>query len=178
MQNRAITGVDFEKTIISEEWKRKEIKPKMIWDVEGRNIIEKIKNVNFDPTNFNLSKLSQVSKSDFCHVDDESIRFEVKKYKYNKLNDWTLYSEPFFKIASKDSADNINKDDYNRFVRGFVEKRKDIIDYVLDNISKGITGVYCVDTFIPIDKLEFKTVVLEGWKGYNRISIMFRVKQN
>ena len=85
MQNRAITGFDFEKTITSEGWERKEIKPKMNWDVKGRNIIEKIRNANFDPFNFNLSKSSQVSKSDFSGIDDESARFEVKKYKHNKL---------------------------------------------------------------------------------------------
>jgi hypothetical protein len=178
MQNRAITGFDFEKTIISEGWERKEIKPKMNWDVRGRNIIEKIRNANFDPFNFNLSKSSQVSKSDFSRIDDESARFEVKKYKHNKLYNWTLYSEPFFKIASRDTASKIDKDVYNKFVRDFVEKRKDIIDYVLDNISKGIIGVYCIDTFIPIDNLEFKVEVLEGWKGYNRITIMFKIKES
>ena len=176
MQTRAITGIDFENTIVKEGWIRKEVKPKMIWGVEGNNIIQKMENVEFNVEKFNLSERSQIFKSDFCNIENETLRFEIKKYSKDKLNKWTLYSEPFFKISNRETAQKIDKDIYNRFVSDFVEKRKDIINHVLDNISKGIIGVYCKDGLIPIDDLEFKIEVLEGWKGYNRISVMFKIK--
>ena len=47
MQTRAISGVDFENTLISNQWKKNEIKPKMIWDVDGKNIFDKIEHWRF-----------------------------------------------------------------------------------------------------------------------------------
>jgi hypothetical protein len=176
MQQRAVTGFDFENSLISEQWSKKEIKPKMIWDVPGRNIFDKMKNVNYDVTKFNLSDNSILSKSDFISTDGNHIKFEVKKYYKKQLSKWTLYSEPFFKVADKKQAAKIDRDTYNNFVSDFILKRQDIIQKVLTNITKGNIGIRCLDGLILQDELEYKVVVMKGWKDYNRISIMCRLK--
>ena len=177
MQTRAIAGVDFENTLITEQWHKSEVKPKMIWNVSGNNVFEKIKNVGYDVTKFNLSKDSIVSKSDFVFHSDDTIRFEVKKYPKQKLKKWTMYSEPFFKVSDEVNASKVNVDEYNKFVDDFMEKRGDIVDYVLNSIGEGIIGIRCLDGFIHQDKLEYKAEVLKGWRGYKRITIMFRIKE-
>ena len=177
MQTRAISGVDFENTLISDQWKKSEIKPKMIWDVVGKNIFDKMKNVNYDVTKFNLSDKSVLSKSDFISTDGNNIKFEVKKYVKKHFNKWTLYSEPFFKVADKKQESIIDRDTYNRFVSDFVSKRQDIIQKVLTNITKGNIGIRCLDGLILQDELEYKVEVLKGWREYNRISIMCRIKK-
>lgn len=176
MQTRAITGVDFENTLISEEWGKKEIKPKMIWDVVGKNIFDKMKNINYDVNQFNLSENSIISKSDFIHRTDETKKFEVKKYRVEQFNEWTLYSEPFFKVASVDQASKIDREIYNKFVHDFVNKRQDIIDRVLNEIHQGNMGIRCLDGFILQNNIEYKIEVKKGWREYNRITVMCRIK--
>ena len=65
----------------------------------------------------------------------------------------------------------------NKFVDDFYTKRKDIINKVLDNISKNILGTRLVDEFIPQNNIEYRVEVVKGWGGYNRITIQFRVKE-
>lgn len=177
MQTRATTGVDFEQSLITEQWLKSEIKPKMIWDVNGVNVFDKMKNVGYDVTKFNLSDKSIISKSDFVFVTDPTLRFEVKKYPKSKLKKWTMYSEPFFKVSTNDAANIVDINDYNKFVDEFVDKRKDIITNVINSIGEGIIGVRCLDGFIQQHELEYKIEVLKGWKGYKRITIMFRIKE-
>ena len=176
MQTRATTGVDFEQSLITEQWLKSEIKPKMIWDVNGVNVFDKMKNVGYDVTKFNLSDKSIISKSDFVFFTDPTLRFEVKKYPKSKLKKWTMYSEPFFKVSSNDAANIVDINDYNKFVDEFVDKRKDIITNVINSIGEGIIGVRCLDGFIQQHELEYKIEVLKGWKGYKRITVMFKIK--
>jgi hypothetical protein len=89
---------------------------------------------------------------------------------------WTLYSEPFFKVSTREGAEQIDTETYNKFVNDFYTKRKDIINKVLDNISKNILGVRLVDEFIPQNNIEYRVEVVRGWGRYNRITIQFRVK--
>ena len=177
MQTRAITGVDFERSLVTEQWVKSEIRPKMVWEVTGRNVFDKIKNVGYDVGKFNLSEKSVISKSDFAFVNDPTLRFEVKKYTKDKLQRWTMYSEPFFKVSTNKEADTVDINVYNKFVDEFVGKRKDIITKVLNSIGDGILGIRCMDGFIQQHKLEFKVQVRKGWKGYKRITIMFRIKE-
>ena len=176
MQTRATTGTDFEKQIESRQWKRNERKPKMIWDVLGNNVFDKIKNVDYDVTRFNLRGDSILSKHDFVFHNDSSLTFEVKRYEMKKLKRWTLYSEPFFKVCNNYDKERVDINLYNKFVDDFFNNRKDIINRVLDNISKDSLGVRCIDGFITQHKLEYKVEVVNGWGGYNRITILFRIK--
>ena len=43
---------------------------------------------------------------------------------------------------------------------------------------RGVEGIVLVDGYVPMEKLEFRTVVTENdWKGYSRIQIQFRIKK-
>ena len=176
MQRRAVTGTQFEKDIETKLWVRRERKPKMIWDVHGKNVFDKIKNANYDVNKFNLSEESILSKYDFVYYNNDTLTFEVKRYKTSKLRTWTLYSEPFFKVATHSGKGCIDKIQYNQFVKDFYNERKDIINKVLYDISNNTLGVRCLDGFIPQHKLEYKVEIVKGWGGYDRITILFRIK--
>lgn len=177
MQNRVITGKDFEKSLENPIWVRKEIKPKLMWDVEGKNIITKIKNISFNVMKFNLHPNSIIHKSDFMYKDNPNLTFEVKKYKMKEFNKWVMYSEPFFKVATKKQSKEITTEEYNKFVDEFYEKRQDIIIDVLNKITKSNIGIKCIDGFIPQDKLKFNVkIVNNGWAGYKRITIFCKLK--
>jgi hypothetical protein len=177
MQTRSITGVDFENSLVSKQWVKSEIRPKMVWNVTGKNVFDKMKNVDYDVNKFNLSEKSVINKSDFVYVSNTTLRFEVKKYTKDKLKKWTMYSEPFFKVSNDKDVNSVDVNVYNKFVDEFVTKRKDIIDKVLNSIGDGVLGIRCVDCFIPQHKLEFSMTVRKGWKGYKRITVMFRIKE-
>jgi hypothetical protein len=176
MQPRTKTGIDFELSLQSDLWVKNEQKPKMIWDVSGNNVFDKMKNVDYDVTKFNLSDTSVLSKYDFTFHNTNNLAFEVKKYKKSTLNKWTLYSEPFFKVSKRADLEKIDIQTYNKFVSDFFTKRKDIINKVLENINKNTLGIRIIDEFIPQHKIEYKVEVLKGWKGYDRITILFRIK--
>lgn len=176
MQTRTHTGKEFEDSLDSSIWVRKETKPKLIWEGEGNNTVDKIKSIGYDVMKFNLKPNSVIGKSDFVHKDNPNLTFEVKKYKIKEYNKWIMYSEPFFKIASKEQLTQITTDDYNRFVDEFFNKRQDIITEVLNKIVESNIGIRCIDGFIPQHKLEFKVEVVKGWAGYSRITVFSKIK--
>jgi hypothetical protein len=176
MQTRAVTGTQFEKDIENKLWVRRERKPKMVWDVPGKNVFDKIKNVNYDVTKFNLSEESILSKYDFVYHNNDALTFEVKRYETSKLHTWTLYSEPFFKVATDSGKECIDKTQYNQFVKDFYNQRKDILDKVLESISNNL-GIRCLDGFIAQHKLEYKIEIVKGWGGYDRLTVLFRIKE-
>jgi hypothetical protein len=45
MQPRTRAGIDFELSLQSDLWVKNEHKPKMVWDVVGTNVFNKMKNV-------------------------------------------------------------------------------------------------------------------------------------
>ena len=177
MQKRAKTGNVFENSLDTTHWIRKETKPKLIWEGNGKNNIEKIKNSNYDVMNFNLDSNSIISKSDFQYKNNPNLTFEVKKYEIKEYDKWLMYSEPFFKIATKEQASQITTDEYNKFIDEFDTKRQDIITEVLEKIRESNLGIKCIDGFIPQHKLEFKVKVVDGWAGYKRITIFCRLKK-
>lgn len=176
MQTRALSGTDFEKTLETNEWIRKEIKPKMVWDVAGKTVFHKMKNVNYDVTKFNLHESSVISKSDFIYHTDPTLRFEVKRYNKSQFKKWTLYSEPFFKVAKDKSASYIDVDTYNKFVNDFFDKRKDIQDRVIQQVGTQTLGIRCLDGFIPQQELQYKIQVRKAWRGYLRLTVMCKLK--
>ena len=177
MQTRCITGIEFENEVSDKTWVRNEIRPKLIWDVEGRDNISKIKKINYDVTKFNLSPKSVLVKSDLVNINNPELTCEVKKYYIRQFNNWTMYSEPFFKIARRKQIEEISTYDYNRCVEDFYNMGQDIINKVLNSIVKSNIGIRCIDGFVPQENLEFKTdIVHSAWAGYKRITIFCRLK--
>lgn len=180
MQTRSITGKIFENSVTKGNWIRKSSSPKLVWVGDGKNNIEKIKNSNLDLNNFQLSKESKFDKYDIYNPKLNRYR-EVKKYKKEFCKNYLLYSEPYFKIATKDQASKINVDYYNKFVKTFYNHHLNtgLFDEVLVNITNKIDGIVLMDGFVPIDKIEFRTRINENsWKGFNRITIEFRIKND
>ena len=97
----------------------------------------------------------------------------------NHLNSWTLYSEPYFKVATKIDLPKIGKDEYNKFVGDFYEYNKNtgLFDQVQKSMNSVSEGVLCIDGFIPNEELEFRTVIVKSaWKEYHRITLQFKLK--
>ena len=86
-QPRARAGIDFELSLQSDLWIKNEQKPKMVWDVVGKTVFNKMKNVDYDVTKFNLSDKSILTKYDFTFHDNKNLAFEVKKYKNYIIKD-------------------------------------------------------------------------------------------
>ena len=62
MQTRTHTGREFEDSLDSSIWVRKETKPKLIWEGEGNNTVDKIKSTGYDVMKFNLKPNSIIGK--------------------------------------------------------------------------------------------------------------------
>jgi len=182
-QSRNKTGVDFEKTVCeSKGWKHVPASPRIVWTGVGRTNFNKIASVDFDANKFRPTADSIFEKYDALTTKGEKV--EIKKYDSNKLKNWTLYSEPIFKIASRESValvsdifggGNLNKaiEKYNDFVNNIVNN---IGQDILDNITRSNIGVQLEDGFVPQTKLEYRWIIKKGWKGFNRLSIEFRIK--
>lgn len=178
MQLRAKTGIDFEKECEIDGWVRQTKSPKLIWVGEGRDNITKIKNCNFNPSQFLLSEKSDLSKYDLFHTELKKYR-EIKRYDKSYLKSWTLYSEPYFKVSSKSTLSKIDSSVYNKFVQDFWDYNQNtgLFEKIQEGINNLSEGIVCVDGFIPKEELEFRTVIIKtAWKGYYRISIEFKLK--
>ena len=182
-QSRNKTGVEFENSICeSKGWQRVSKSPKIKWTGKGRSNFEKIASVNFNPDNFLPLPNSIFDKYDAITENGE--RVELKKYKISKLKDWTLYSEPIFKVASREDVSKVTRifgqgslekaiEVYNQFVSGIVGN---IGQDILDKITQSNIGIQLEDGFIPQSKLEYRWIVRKGWANFDRLSIEFRVK--
>ena len=184
-QRRNKTGIDFEKMICeSKGWKRKSVNPRINWVGTGRSNWGKMGQVDFDCTKFipNIEK-SKLEKYDALNEKGEKI--EIKKYPSSKLTKWSNYSEPIFKVASSTTKDtvinlfgqgNYGKSviEYNKFVECIIDN---VGDEILNGITKSNIGIQCEDRFLTQDELEYKWLIKGGWKGYNRLSIVFRIKK-
>ena len=182
-QSRNKTGFEFEKQICeSNGWTRVSTSPKISWTGVGRTNFEKIASLNFNPNKFVPTSESVYEKYDA--ITDNNKKVEIKKYKTSKLKNWALYSEPIFKVASRDSLlkvtqlfgdGNLNKaiEVYNNFLDGIV---KNIGQDILNNITQSNVGVQMIDGFVPQSNLEYRWVVKKGWAGFNRLTIEFRIK--
>lgn len=182
-QSRNKTGVVFENTMCqSKGWTRVSKSPKISWSGVGRTNFEKIASVGFNPDKFLPTTKSIFDKYDAVTENGEKV--ELKKYKMSKLTDWTLYSEPIFKVASREGVAAVSRifgggdmnkaiEKYNSFVDGVVNN---IGQDILDKITQSNIGIQLEDGFIPQSNLEYRWNVREGWMGFNRLSIEFRIK--
>ena len=178
MQKRAVSGVDFENSFQVDGWVRMATSPRFKWSGKGRTIIDKIKSVNYNPELFILDENSNMSKYDIYNTITGGKR-EVKKYPKEGLKGWTLYSEAFFKIATKNAVKQISVDVYNKFVEDYYEyyKNSGLFERVIKKMNEGIEGVQVIDTFIPMDELEFKVdIIRNSWKKYHRLSVLIKLK--
>ena len=182
-QRRNKTGIDFEYSICeSLGWQRSAKSPRIKWSGEGRSNFKKIQSVNFDPTKFYPIEGSIFHKYDAITPNGDGV--EIKKYNMEQLKNWTLYSEPIFKVASENAVNKVvgifgdgdyelavNK--YNKFIDGV---RLNVGQDILDNISNSNIGIELEDGFISQSNLEYRWVIVKGWMGFNRLSIEFRIK--
>jgi len=181
-QRRNKTGVDFEKMICETKgWEHHPKSPKIVWSGNGKTNFEKIVSVGFDATNFKPTVGSSFEKFDAINTNGEKV--ELKKYKSYKAKNWTAYSEPIFKVASRDAVDVVTKlfgqgdyelakTNYNKFV---LELFNHIGQDLLDNITRSNIGIQLEDDFIPQSKLEYRWIIKKSWKGFDRLSIEFRI---
>jgi hypothetical protein len=176
MQLRAKTGTKFEKECEVDGWVVRAKKPKIKWSGKGRSNFDKIKSCNYDPSNFFLLECD-LSKYDIYNPELNKYR-EVKSYYKKELTSWKLYSEPYFKVADKSTSKKIDVETYNSFIDKFWEynKKTGLIEKIQEGLTAFNEGIQCKDGFIPKDELEFRTVVLNEWGGYKRITIQFKIK--
>jgi|688.fasta_scaffold07945_8 hypothetical protein len=182
-QARNKTGVDFEKMICeSNGWAHTPKSPRIVWSGVGRTNFDKIASVGFDVTKFTPTDESILEKYDA--ITDKGEKVELKKYNSSKLNSWTLYSEPIFKVSNRSTLPIVNRIFGNGDVvlavknyNDFVEKIKDTVgEDILTKISQSNTGVQLEDCFVEQSNLEYRWIVRTGWKGFNRLIIEFRIK--
>lgn len=177
MQNRAITGTIFEKNFNNDGFTRSTKSPRIKYSGNGKSILTKIKNSKLNPTEVVVLDESDFSKYDIINkITNE--KWEVKKYQKSNIKNWKLFSEPFFKIATKQQATKINVDDYNTFIDRFWNYNNNInlFDKIITEMTSKISGICIIDEFIPVKDLEFRFVIKNSWRGYKRITLEFKLK--
>jgi len=178
MQSRAKTGVDFEKSVQVNGWVKQTSSPRMKWNGDGRTIFDKIKSINYDPTRFILDESVDITKYDIYHPETKRYR-EVKKYTNESFNEWLLYSEPYFKMASKSSTKQLSVEVYNKFAEEFynIHTKSGLFERVIQKINEKSDGIQIIGGFIPKEELIFRTVLVRNnWAGYHRITIQVKRK--
>ena len=179
VQARVRSGKRFEKSLAKNGWDRISQKPRIRWTGEGRNNLQKIQSVEYNPVLFTMTQPSTIEKCDLKKYRT-SKRREAKKYTIEDASYWRLYSEPYFKIATRKQLGLIPVETYNQFVEDFYKMNttNGVIQYIQEKMIRGAEGIMLVDGYVPMDKVEFRTVIAENnWKGYSRIQIQFRVKK-
>jgi hypothetical protein len=178
VQNRVQNGKLFELSLIKDGWIVKPKSPKFKWSGKGKTFIQKLKECEYQPELFILDESSNMCKYDIIHPETNRVR-EAKKYDKNNLTKWTLYSEPYFKIATRIQQSRISVEVYNRFTNEFYNYHltTGLFDRVIDKMTSCSEGIMVQDGFIPSKEIEFRTKLVENqWGGYNRITIQFRIR--
>lgn len=177
MQSRSITGIQFEKSFTNSGWVRSSLSPRLAWTGRGRTNIEKIISLDYDHTKFLLLGASRYQKWDLYNPTTFKYR-EVKKYYVSQVFNWTLYSEPYFKVASESQLYLVDPIRYNDFTRNFfrIHTESGLFTDIQERMVETIEGIQFIDAFVPKKYLEFRTELLEGWAGCNRITIQFKIK--
>lgn len=177
MQTRCKTGIEFENSFTKQGWKKLNSSPRLLWTGSGRNNLQKIVSLDYDHTSFRLLGSSYFDKYDLYNPITYKYR-EVKKYYISQISKWTLYSEPYFKVASDWQVGLVDTNQYNNFVQKFYEYHTEsgLFNEVQKRMIRTAEGIQFIDGFVPKEQLEFRTVVLDGWAGYKRITIQFKLK--
>ena len=185
-QSRSKTGKIFEKSVCENKgWTSVDVKPRLFWSGNGRTNWDKIESINKDPSLFvpNLEK-SRFEKYDAINQNGDKV--EIKKYTSQDLLNWSLYSEPIFKIATRsvlsrvvtlfgDGDLGLSVVNYNTFLDGVIPN---VSDDILNRITSSNVGIQCVDRFIPQSELEYRWNCKKSWKGFNRYTIEFRLNHD
>jgi hypothetical protein len=181
-QTRNKTGTRFEKEICEKfGWEHSTKSPRINWIGYGSTNLEKMYNHYINGTCLKID----VEKSIFEKWDaiDNDKKIEIKKYNTSECLEWTLYSEPFIKIASKSAIENVTnllgrgdselgRTVYNEMIEKSFKENKDIL---LEKITKSNNGIRFKDKFVERKFIEFRMVILKGWREYNRATIQFRI---
>ena len=186
-QKRSLTGTKFENEICkSLGWTHKPKSPKIKWNGKGKSNLDKMAYCFYNNTPLNiLYTKSNFDKYDA--IDNNNNKIEIKKYDSKKCFNWKLYSEPLIKIASNKNIckvtelfgngnEKLGRSNYNEMIESTYQEFKDIL---LKEITKSIQGIQFKDKFITKENLEFRIIIKEkSWKGYNRVTIQFRIIEN
>ena len=178
VQARVKSGKLAEQSFIKDGWISKPTKPTFKWGGAGRNNIDKIKNCFNDIDTFCKLQNLSLKKYDIYNPTTNKYR-EIKGYNIKQLNKWTLYSEPYFKIATRSQATKITQDVYNDFLHRFTDHANNIglIKHIEEQMVSSNEGIQFKDGFIPQDQIEFRTIIsYTEWSGYNRLQIHFKIK--
>jgi len=182
-QARNKSGIQFEKLICEEKgWTHASKSPKIKWAGFGRNNFEKVVFLNFDATKFIPTSKSVFEKYDA--ITEKGEKIEIKKYDSKYLKDWVLYSEPIIKVTCQRDINNVTKylgngdvnlgrERYNQFI----SKLEPIISAdILEKITNSNIGIQLKDKFLLQSELQYRWVIKEGWAGYDRLTIEFKIK--
>lgn len=185
-QSRSLTGTKFEIEVCEKfGWKHSSKSPRIYWNSYGKTNLDKMAYCYWENIPMSVSDKSDFEKYDAINCDGDKI--EIKKYKSNSCLDWTLYSEPLIKIASRENIDKVTelfgngdvevgKSLYNIMLEKTYQQNKDIL---LEEITKSSIGIQFKDKFISKENLEFRIIISkDAWKGYDRATIQFRIKEN
>ena len=183
-QKRSLTGTKFEKEVCeSLGWSHVSKSPRISWQGKGRTNLDKLSNHFKNGTDMFVS-LSKSNFDKYDAIDDAGNKIEIKKYLYTQCLDWTLYSEPLVKIASKksieivtnllgDGDEELGKSNYNKLINKIFNKNKEVL---LDNIISSNSGIRFKDEYVSKDDLEFRMIIIKNsWRGYDRATIQFRI---
>lgn len=183
-QLRNKTGITFEKEICEAKgWQHKSKVPRINWEGKGRGNFDKLKSVDLNPLlfvpNFDKSKLEK-----YDALTPQGEKVEIKKYTIAQLEKhYHNYSEPIIKIAGKDTEKIAlklfgSKENYNQFIKdlhkNFVNRMYDF--RIIMGMTENTIGIQCVDGFIPKSEIIYKWEICEGWRGWNRLTLLFKKK--
>ena len=181
-QKRAITGNKFEQELLTMGYEKEIKSPRLSWNGKGRNVFQKIKNLNYDVTEFTLD--FEKSKFKKCDVKDKETNevWDAKRYDIDHLNHWILYSEPFFKVAVSSQLSKIGINEYNLFVENFYQYhiQTGLLDQVCRKIFDSSSGIILLgNKKIRKENLEYRVGLRKNyWKGYHRILMEVRMRNN
>lgn len=177
VQSRVNAGKIMEDIAQTDGWVKANGKPVMKWGGRGNENIEKIINSNYDPKVFSVLRNATLNKYDIYNPITKKYR-EVKSYYIGQVNEWILYSEPYFKISTRSQLDKITPEVYNDFLQRFYDHTNNtgLLKSIQEQMINSNEGIVFKDGFIPKEKLEFRTIIINKvWKGYDRIQIQFRI---
>jgi len=177
IQSRVGAGKAMELIALKDGWIKASTKPKLKWRVQGKNNIDKIIKSNYNPKEFSILENITLNKYDIYNPKTKKQR-EVKSYYMSEVNKWTLYSEPYFKVATRGQLNNITPEVYNDFLQRFYNHANitGLLKFIQEQMISSNEGIVFKDGFTPKEQLEFRTILVDKqWKGYNRIQIQFRI---
>lgn len=186
MQKRAISGKQHEYKVVENGGVLVCKSPKVIWDYEGKNNLDKIINSNFNGHKLLPANNSTYEKYDVILSSGE--KMEVKKYSTNKIKGkWILYSEPILKICTKEQVNRLIKVcgsletaqyKYNKFITELYDNllNDGELNNILNKLTQTSKGIIFEDCRVNYNDLEFRWVMKNNWMGFKRVILEFKIK--